>query len=162
MFRVVLGVAKGIYTATINVTDHTDATSKTTGALIVTGGLGVAKNIHGKNVFVEDVVSNSVVILDTTDATSKTTGALIVTGGLGVAKNIHGKNVVGAVAKVISATDATSKTTGALIVTGGVGVSEDIHGKDVFVEDVVSNSVVILDTTTSTTAYTVPLRLWVV
>ena len=51
---------------------------KGVGALIVAGGIGVTENIHGKNVFIEDVVSNSVVILDTTNATSKTTGALIV------------------------------------------------------------------------------------
>ena len=141
--------------AVAKVISATDATSKTTGALIVTGGLGVAKNIHGKNVFVEDVVSNSVVILDTTTSDSATTGALKVVGGISTQENLN----VGAVAKVISATDATSKTTGALIVTGGLGVAKNIHGKNVFVEDVVSNSVVILDTTTSTSATTGALKV---
>ena len=141
--------------AVAKVISGTDATSKTTGALIVTGGLGVAKNIHGKNVFVEDVVSNSVVILDTTTSDSATTGALKVVGGISTQENLN----VGAVAKVISATDATSKTTGALIVTGGLGVAKNIHGKNVFVEDVVSNSVVILDTTTSTSATTGALKV---
>jgi enhancing lycopene biosynthesis protein 2 len=151
-----LKVAGGISTQeNLNVGGATDATSKTTGALIVTGGLGVAKNIHGKNVFVEDVVSNSVVILDTTTSTSATTGALKVVGGISTQENLN----VGAVAKVISATDATSKTTGALIVTGGLGVAKNIHGKNVFVEDVVSNSVVILDTTTSTSATTGALKV---
>ena len=139
----------------LGITDTTDATSKTTGALIVTGGLGVAKNIHGKNVFVEDVVSNSVVILDTTTSTSATTGALKVVGGISTQENLN----VGAVAKVISGTDATSKTTGALIVTGGLGVAKNIHGKNVFVEDVVSNSVVILDNTTSDSATTGALKV---
>ena len=141
--------------AVAKVISATDATSKTTGALIVTGGLGVAKNIHGKNVFVEDVVSNSVVILDTTTSDSATTGALKVVGGISTQENLN----VGAVAKVISATDATSKTTGALIVTGGLGVAKNIHGKNVFVEDVVSNSVVILDTTTSDSATTGALKV---
>jgi hypothetical protein len=141
--------------AVAKVISATDATSKTTGALIVTGGLGVAKNIHGKNVFVEDVVSNSVVILDTTTSTSATTGALKVVGGISTQENLN----VGAVAKVISGTDATSKTTGALIVTGGLGVAKNIHGKNVFVEDVVSNSVVILDTTTSTSVTTGALKV---
>jgi enhancing lycopene biosynthesis protein 2 len=141
--------------AVAKVISATDATSKTTGALIVTGGLGVSKNIHGKNVFVEDVVSNSVVILDTTTSSSATTGALKVVGGISTQENLN----VGAVAKVISATDATSKTTGALIVTGGLGVAKNIHGKNVFVEDVVSNSVVILDTTTSTSATTGALKV---
>ena len=133
----------------------TNATSKTTGALIVSGGIGVAENIHGKDVFVEDVVSNSVVILDTTTSTTATSGALKVVGGISTQENLN----VGAVAKVISATDATSKTTGALIVTGGLGVAKNIHGKNVFVEDVVSNSVVILDTTTSTNATTGALKV---
>ena len=93
----------------------------------------------------EDVVSNSVVILDNTTSDSATTGALKVVGGISTQENLN----VGAVAKVISGTDATSKTTGALIVTGGLGVAKNIHGKNVFVEDVVSNSVVILDNTTS-------------
>ncbi len=133
----------------------TNATSKTTGALIVAGGIGVSEDIHGKNVFVEDVVSNSVVILDTTTSTTATSGALKVVGGISTQENLN----VGAVAKVISATDATSKTTGALIVTGGLGVAKNIHGKNVFVEDVVSNSVVILDTTTSTNATTGALKV---
>ena len=141
--------------AVAKVISATDATSKTTGALIVTGGLGVSKNIHGKNVFVEDVVSNSVVILDTTTSSSATTGALKVVGGISTQENLN----VGAVAKIISGTDATSKTTGALIVTGGLGVAKNIHGKNVFVEDVVSNSVVILDTTTSTSATTGALKV---
>ena len=157
-----LKVAGGISTqenlnvgAVAKVISATDATSKTTGALIVTGGLGVAKNIHGKNVFVEDVVSNSVVILDTTTSDSATTGALKVVGGISTQENLN----VGAVAKVISGTDATSKTTGALIVTGGLGVAKNIHGKNVFVEDIVSNSVVILDTTTSSSATTGALKV---
>jgi len=141
--------------AVAKVISGTDATSKTTGALIVTGGLGVAKNIHGKNVFVEDVVSNSVVILDTTTSDSATTGALKVVGGISTQENLN----VGAVAKVISATDATSKTTGALIVTGGLGVAKNIHGKNVFVEDVVSNSVVILDTTDASSKTTGALKV---
>ena len=139
----------------VAVLDTTDATSKTTGTLTVAGGIGVAKNIHGKNVFVEDVVSNSVVILDNTTSTSDTTGALQVVGGISTQENLN----VGAVAKVLSATDASSKTTGALIVTGGLGVAKNIHGKNVFVEDVVSNSVVILDTTDASSKTTGALKV---
>ena len=84
--------------AVAKVISATDATSKTTGALIVTGGLGVAKNIHGKNVFVEDVVSNSVVILDTTTSDSATTGALKVAGGISTQENLN----VGGVSNVMA------------------------------------------------------------
>src|SRR5210317_834053 len=141
-------------TGVTTIENTTNSTSKTTGALIVGGGLGVSQDIHGKNVFIEDVVSNSVAVLDTTNATSKTTGAVRVSGGLGVSEDIHGKNVfiedvVSNSVAVLDTTNATSKTTGAVTISGGLGVSEDIHGKNVFIEDVVSNSVVVLDTTVS-------------
>ena len=139
----------------VNITDTTDASSKTTGALIVAGGVGISKNIHALHANFEDVEADSVTITDTTTSTSATTGALKVAGGISTQENLN----VGAVAKVISATDATSKTTGALIVTGGLGVAKNIHGKNVFVEDVVSNSVVILDTTTSDSATTGALKV---
>uniref|UniRef100_A0A6C0J1C7 Uncharacterized protein n=1 Tax=viral metagenome TaxID=1070528 RepID=A0A6C0J1C7_9ZZZZ len=139
----------------VNITDTTDASSKTTGALIVAGGVGIAKNIHALHANFEDVEADSVTITDTTTSTSATTGALKVVGGISTQENLN----VGAVAKVISGTDATSKTTGALIVTGGLGVAKNIHGKNVFVEDVVSNSVVILDTTTSDSATTGALKV---
>jgi len=112
--------------------DTTNATSKTTGALTVAGGLGVTMNIHGKNIFVEDIVSNSVVVLDTTNATSKTTGALIVTGGVGISKNIHAlhanfEDVEADSVTVTDATEATSSTTGALKSAGGVGIAKDVY-----------------------------------
>ena len=133
----------------------TDATSRGTGALIVAGGVGISKNIHALHANFEDVEADSVTITDNTTSSSATTGALKVVGGISTQGNLN----VGAVAKVISATDATSKTTGALIVTGGLGVAKNIHGKNVFVEDVVSNSVVILDNTTSDSATTGALKV---
>ena len=141
--------------AVAKIISATDASSKTTGALIVTGGVGISKNIHALHANFEDVEADSVTITDTTTSSSATTGALKVVGGISTQENLN----VGAVAKVISATDASSKTTGALIVTGGLGVSKNIHGKNVFVEDVVSNSVVILDTTTSDSATTGALKV---
>jgi len=120
----------------LDVTGATDASSNTTGGLTLSGGLGVAKGIVGA----------SVTITNSTTSTSATTGALKVKGGMSTEENLH----IGGVSKVYGTTNATSKTTGALIVAGGIGVSEDIHGKNVFIEDVVSNSVVILDTTNAT------------
>src|SRR6056300_511964 len=61
------------------VTNTTEATSTSTGALIVSGGLGVASNINVTNVYV----------LGTTAASSKTTGALQVRGGLGVQGSVY-------------------------------------------------------------------------
>jgi hypothetical protein len=113
-------------------TNATNATSKTTGSLILGGGLGVAGDIHGKNVFIEDVVSNSVAVLDTTNATSKTTGAVRISGGLGVSEDIHGKNVfiedvVSNSVIILDTTTSDSTTTGALRVTGGASTQENLN-----------------------------------
>ena len=140
---------------TLGVTGSTTSSSKTTGAVTIGGGLGVVGDIHATHVNFEDVEADSVTITDNTTSTSATTGALKVVGGISTQENLH----IGGVSKVYGTTNATSKTTGALIVSGGIGVSEDIHGKNVFIEDVVSNSVIILDTTTSTSATTGALKV---
>jgi enhancing lycopene biosynthesis protein 2 len=104
----------------VNVTDETQASSNTTGAVIVSGGLGVAKGIYGATVNVTDE----------TQASSNTTGAVIVSGGLGVAKGIYGATV-----NVTDETQASSNTTGAAIISGGLGVAKGIYGATVNVTD---------------------------
>ncbi len=105
----------------------TNATSKTTGALIVAGGIGVTENIHGKDIFVEDIVSNSVVILDTTASDGKTAGALIVVGGVGVSGALFGAAAtLDGVVTLSNDTESTSSTTGALKAAGGVGIAKDV------------------------------------
>jgi enhancing lycopene biosynthesis protein 2 len=63
----------------LTVSNATEATSTSTGALIVSGGLGVASNINATNVYV----------LGSTTSSSKTTGALQVTGGVGVGGSLY-------------------------------------------------------------------------
>jgi hypothetical protein len=94
-----------------SVTNDTDATGSTDGALIVSGGMGVAKKA-----FIAGVTS----VTNTTDATGSTDGALVVSGGVGVAK----KAFIAGVTSVTNATDATGSTDGALIVSGGMGVAK--------------------------------------
>jgi hypothetical protein len=60
--------------------DTTQASNTTSGALIVDGGAGIAKNLY---------VGGIVDVTDTTQSTSVTTGALIVDGGAGIAKNMY-------------------------------------------------------------------------
>lgn len=63
----------------VNITDSSTSTSTTTGALKVSGGVGVAENIYaGANVVVEGTAS----------ATNTTTGSIQTDGGVGVAKDI--------------------------------------------------------------------------
>jgi hypothetical protein len=65
------------------VTNTTEATSTGTGALVVSGGLGVASNVNATNVYA----------LGTTNATSKTSGSLQVRGGLGVSGNVYAAKI---------------------------------------------------------------------
>jgi hypothetical protein len=150
-----IGVASNVNTTNLHALGTTASASKTTGTVVVAGGVGISGALYGADANLENVEADSVTITDNTTSDSATTGALKVVGGISTQENLN----VGAVAKVISATDATSKTTGALIVTGGLGVAKNIHGKNVFVEDVVSNSVVILDTTDASSKTTGALKV---
>ena len=92
-------------------TADTVSSSKTTGTLVVTGGVGVSGQ----------VTSDTIKVVAGTASSSKTTGALVVTGGVGVSGQVTSDTI-----KVVSGTASSSKTTGALIVTGGVGVSGQV------------------------------------
>ena len=71
------------------IADTTATSSKTTGALIVAGGLGVAGDIHATHANLEDVEADSVNITDTTTSTSVSTGALKVAGGISTQENLN-------------------------------------------------------------------------
>jgi hypothetical protein len=131
----------------VTLTNATNATSKTTGALIVGGGLGVAGDIYATNTNFEDVEADSVNVTDTTTSDSTTTGALRVAGGVSTQENLN----VGGVTKVWDSTAVTGKTDGALVVVGGVGISGDIHATHANLEDVEADSVNVTDTTAATT-----------
>jgi len=113
----------------INVSDATDSTSTSTGAVTIDGGLGVLKNIS----------SDTMYLYSTTESSSPTTGALIIDGGMSVAKRITGWDM-----RLKDTTESTSSPTGALIVDGGISVAKRITGWNVKM----------LDTTDSTSTGT--------
>jgi hypothetical protein len=119
-----------IVSNSVVILDTTVASSNTAGAVLVSGGIGVAKGIYAATVNVTDQ----------TDATSKTTGALQVLGGLGVTKNIHGKDIfvediVSNSVVILDTTVASSNTAGAVLVSGGLGVAKGIYAATVNVTD---------------------------
>jgi hypothetical protein len=61
------------------------STSKTTGALVVTGGVGIGGSLF---------VGNTLSVASSTASTSTTTGALIVSGGVGISGSINASDVV--------------------------------------------------------------------
>ena len=107
-----LNVVENINTKNITI-NGIQSTSTTTGALVVSGGVGIsgATNIGGQ-------ISTTV----GTASTSTTTGALVVSGGVGISGNINTNNVI-----IHSNVNSISSSTGALVVSGGVGISGNVN-----------------------------------
>lgn len=76
----------------INVTNATQSTSSTTGAITVAGGIGIVGNLNvgGTITGTAQVASintpGTITTTNTTDSTSTTTGSITTAGGIGVAK----------------------------------------------------------------------------
>ena len=87
--------------------DSTDSTSTSTGSIVTSGGVGIAKKLY---------------VGDTTASTSIGTGSLVVSGGISVAKNSYISGIV----NITDTTESTSVSTGALVVSGGAGIEGDI------------------------------------
>ena len=140
----------------INLTDSTQSTSTTTGSLIVSGGVGIAKSVFiGGNLTVSGTFNGGAVefgnikIAQTTANTIDTlSGNLVLdsTGGLvdindnvdiSGTLDVDGNVVFGAASlntttvsgtlEVQSTVNSTSKTTGGATFAGGVGINNDLH-----------------------------------
>ena len=104
----------------------TTASSTTSGALQVRGGLGITGNAFiGGSTHITgiDWINNS------TNATSTASGALIVTGGLALGSNafIGGTFYSTSTAWFNNTTASINTTTGTLIVNGGVGIGGSLY-----------------------------------
>lgn len=97
------------FTGINSFTNSTAATSTSTGALIVTGGVGI-----GGNSYLGGVINAT----NSTASTSTSTGAIIVSGGVG----IQGNSYLGGIINITNSTASTASSTGALVVTGGIGI----------------------------------------
>jgi len=123
----------------VHVADTTEAFSTITGAVTITGGMGVVGNVHaaqyhgdgskltGLVTTLEDVANNGNTMSNVIQFTNGDTG-LVTTGKIGVSTgdpdaNLH---VVGNV-HVADTTEAFSKITGAMTITGGLGVAGNVH-----------------------------------
>ncbi len=158
----------------ITADNTTNSTSSDTGALVLAGGAGIAKNLYvGQNVniggtlTIEGEFNQSGVFAgtDTTESTSTITGAIITAGGVGVAKSINvgidatiggntiidGTSTMNDDVSITSTTQSTSTSTGALIVAGGVGIAKNVN---VGGNAVITGSMDITDATTQRGVFT--------
>ena len=123
------------------ITNTTDATSTTDGALIVSGGLGVAESVYattfrgttltGTNLYGTLAGANTVATTDLT-ASGTVKGATLT--GTNLYGTLAGANTAAmttlsasGVVTLTDATEATSSTTGALKAAGGVGIAKDVY-----------------------------------
>ena len=105
-------------TTSLSITDTTDSSSTTTGALKVAGGASVQKNLY---------IGSSLAIAGTGASSSTTTGAVTIVGGVGIqgTANINVlalPTTTGTTLTVSSTQASSSTTTGAMTVAGGVGI----------------------------------------
>jgi hypothetical protein len=120
------------------ITGSTASISTTSGALIVTGGVGISGNL---NVGTGLTVLGAMHVASNTNSTSSTSGALVVTGGIGVSGRIFGGtglSILGGAtfnstvtindASILNSTlyigGATIIQSGGLGVTGGIIISQ--------------------------------------
>lgn len=122
------------------ISSTTQSISTTTGALIVSGGAGIASNVF---------VGGNVNVASSVESISFATGALVVSGGAGVNSNLY----VGGNVKVSSSVESTAITNGALVVSGGAGITSNLYvGGNVKVtnEAILSSNLFVNGTTEST------------
>jgi enhancing lycopene biosynthesis protein 2 len=105
------------YSSSIYYTSQSTSTS--TGALIVGGGLGVAKQLHIGDIL---TIHNSSDGSKLTTLSTSSDGSIIIQSS-GPDINTHALNRL----NVISVADSTSIYTGALTVAGGVGIKQGAH-----------------------------------
>jgi len=121
----------------VQIDSITPSTSTTTGALVVSGGLGILGNIFlgGNLITRRDIDCNGNIQIDSiTPSISTTTGALVISGGAGILGNIFlGGNLItrrdidcNGNIQIDAITPSISTTTGALVVSGGAGILGNI------------------------------------
>jgi hypothetical protein len=109
----------GIFTLTFAFVNLTESNSTDTGAVTVSGGVGIGGNLY---VGGDQVLTGSLSVLDDTQSNSTDTGAVTVVGGVGIGKNVN----IGGQTRIYDTTQSTSTETGALVVGGGAGIAGDL------------------------------------
>ena len=127
-------------TGTVIIPGNTTSTSSSTGALVISGGVGIAGTLN---------IGASFTVSSSTNSTSTNTGSIVTLGGIGAAGSVYanafygdGSNLTNITATVFSGgtvagltsftfngagAAATSTVTGAVRITAGLGVQGRVH-----------------------------------
>jgi len=128
-----------IYANTITVRDTVDSTSKTTGAVIIAGGLGVAKTIYAESIQGTPI---GTLVRNAGEFTTVITGGLQaqalgnVTPGTGAFTTLSSNDQT----TFTSGTDSTSIGTGAVQITGGLSVAKNITADSAVIGTLVTDN----------------------
>lgn len=142
-------------TVVLTFANATNSTGTTTGALIVTGGVGVGGNLYASNLYSNGspvVTESSIGDLGVTALTAGTDTAVSSSTGVIVIWNTstldtvtqRGSTTTAAIT-ILNTASSTSTNSGALTVSGGVGVSGDLYAATIY-----SNGIQVLTTETDT------------
>jgi hypothetical protein len=169
------GTFSGTTTSTVNINNSTATTSTNTGALTVTGGVGVGGNLYVGGTITANqltiqyttitqtqVTSPDIfTITNTTQSISTTTGALAVYGGVGIGGNLNvsGTIVGGGVRSTTSSTPPANPTVGDIWYNSSSDIMYryDYDGVGYYWVDVTSDSVNNLFTGGNVNASIIPL-----
>jgi len=143
----------------ICITDATNATSTTTGALIVTGGVGIGANLYALAVYSNNALVITTATIKSQSVTSLSTGSGIAVSASSGTVNISSIDTLQLVTDrgntttnkicITNATPATSTTSGALIITGGVGIGGDLNvGGNIYATNLTLNGATVVTTAT--------------
>jgi hypothetical protein len=122
-------VSNPTFSGVTTITNTTDSVSSATGAVIIAGGLGVAKSLY---------IGGILNVVSTTESSNTTSGSVIISGGTGIAKSLY----VGGTLNVVSTTESSNTTTGSVIISGGAGIAKNLYvGGNIVVSGNISGNV---------------------
>ena len=120
----VVGTAK--ITGITQITSSTASSSYQSGALVVTGGVGIGGQLR-TNDYVK--VGGNLDVEGTSGSTSTVTGAAVIKGGVGIAENLNagGSGTFAGRLDVNSTLQSGNSTNGAAVIDGGVGIGKNLN-----------------------------------
>ena len=115
-----------IYSRKLQITSNEEATSISTGSLVINGGIACShlysSDFHRFSPTTIEML-RSLIIRSTIESTNWASGSLIIGGGFGLSGDIH----CGGFTKIYNSTNSLDTQTGSLICAGGIGLAKDLY-----------------------------------